>query len=114
VPEVPGQTLRADVLEHADRGDRVVRAVVDVPLVLEPDGDAIGHAGFGHTFLRELGLPRRERHAHHARAVVGGRVDGQRPPPAPHVQHPLAGLEPQLAADQLVLVRLGVLERRVG
>ena len=36
-----GRFLRPDVLEHADRADLVVRAVVDVAVVLQPDLHAV-------------------------------------------------------------------------
>ena len=44
-------------------------------------------------------------------AVVLGRVEHHAAPPAPDVEQPHPGLEAELAADELVLVRLRVLER---
>jgi hypothetical protein len=46
----------ADVLDHADAGDRVIRPVVELTVVGEADLDAVGDAGLGHPPARELGL----------------------------------------------------------
>ena len=45
--------------------------------------------------------------------MLGG-PDGETPPPAADVEQGLAGLEPQLAAHQVQLVRLGLLQLAVG
>ena len=44
-PEVLVELRRADVLEHADRADRVERTVVDVAVVLDADLDEVGEPG---------------------------------------------------------------------
>src|SRR6266542_1113710 len=63
---------------------------------------------------RPLGLGPRERDAVGAHAVVLGGPHREAPPPAPDVEQALAGLEPELAADQIELVLLGLLELAVG
>jgi hypothetical protein len=40
--DVHPELRQPDVLEHPDRGDRVERAVVDLPVVLESDRHPIG------------------------------------------------------------------------
>ena len=61
--EVHGELRQADVLEHADRADRVVGPVVDVAVVLVPDLDLVGQPGLGDPLLGQLGLALRERDA---------------------------------------------------
>ena len=86
---------------------------VDVAVVLQADLDAVGSPAsatrFGH-----VGLRARERDADGLHAVVLGRVHHHAAPAAAHVEQPHAGLEAQLAADQLVLVGLRLLERADG
>jgi len=111
--EVRAELRQADVLEHADRGHRVVRAVTHVAVVLESDLHAVRETGLRDRLLGPLGLSPRDRHAHRVDAVVGRRVHRHPTPPAPDVEqaHPLA--KPQLAADQLVLGLLRLFQRRV-
>ena len=104
-----------DVLDHADRGDLVeagvrgqvtIVAVLDRAAPLEPfPADALG---------RVVGLRLRQGHAVGAHAVVLRRPDRQAAPAAPDVEQGLAGLELELAADQIELVPLGLLELAVG
>ena len=70
------------MFEHADRGDRVERAVEDVPVVLEADLHPVGQAGVGHRLLGPLDLAAGERDPDDRRAVAPGRV--QAIPPHPH------------------------------
>ena len=62
----------------------------------------------------QVGLAGRQRDADGADAVVLGRVQHHAAPAAADVEQPHARLEPELAADELVLGRLRVLERVVG
>ena len=101
--EVRLELGEADVLEHPDRADRVVRAVVDVAVVLQPDLDRSGEPGLGDPLLRELGLAPRDRDADGAHAVVARRVHDHPAPTAADVEQAHARLERELAADQLVL-----------
>ena len=54
--EVLVEPAQADVLEHADRADRVERPVVDVAVVLHADLDEVGEARLGDPLRREVGL----------------------------------------------------------
>ena len=109
--EVAGELGESDVLEHADRADGVVRTVVDVAEVGVAHLDPVAQPALGDALARELGLGFGERHAHRVDAVVLGRVEHHAAPPAPDVEEPHPWLEVELAADELVLVRLRVLER---
>ena len=64
--------------------------------------------------LGPLGLLERERHAQRAYAVLAGGVAHHRAPAAADVEQPLAGLQRELAGDQVELRRLRLLQRRVG
>lgn len=98
------------MLGHADRGDRVVRAVADVPVVLDPDLDPVGQALLGDAFAGVGGLFLGEGDAGDLRPVRTGGVDGHGTPAAADVQEPVALLQAELAADQVELVALGVLQ----
>ena len=104
----------ADVLVHADAGDPLERPVVELAVVLHADLDPVAQARLPHPFARERGLRVGERDADAAHAVVARRVDQQRAPAAADVQQPLAGLQPQLRADELELALLRGLERLAG
>ena len=109
--EVGVELRQADVLEHADRADGVVRTVVHVAEVGEAHLDAVAQAALGGPLAGQLGLRTRERDADGVHAVVLGRVQQHAAPPTADVEEAHAGLEVELAADELVLVRLGVLQR---
>ncbi len=102
---------RPDVLEHADRADGVVRTVVDVAEVGVTHLDAIAEPAFGDTLAREVGLRLRQRDAHRLHAVVLGRVQQHPAPTAADVEQAHPRFQCELAADELVLVGLRVLER---
>ena len=70
VAKYSSSSRRADVLEHADRADRVERAVVHVAVVLHADLDAVVEPGVVHRAPRPLGLALRERDADRVHAVV--------------------------------------------
>ena len=102
------------VLEHPDGADRVEGAVVEVPVVLDPEVHEAAHPcrlrpGRCHG---PLGL--RQRDADHLAAVGARSVDGHRTPPAAHVEEAHALGELELAGDQVQLAQLGDLERLVG
>src|SRR5262249_31374917 len=59
--EVARELSQPDVLEHADGADGVVRAVVDVSVVLVANLDLAGQPGFGGALLGQLRLPLRQR-----------------------------------------------------
>ena len=101
----------ADVLDHADRGDRVERLAAHVAVVGDADVDAVGHARLLRPLPRAGGLRLGERDAGDVDAVRLRGVDGERAPAAADVEHAVALLEAELGADELVLGRLGLLER---
>ena len=103
----------ADVFEHADRADRVVRAVVDVAVVLQPDLDPIAEPGVGDALAGELVLLARDRDADRVHAVVAGRVQRHAAPTAADVEQPFAFAKVELATDQVVLRPLRPIERIV-
>ena len=105
---VLGVVVLADVLAHLDRRHRVVRLVRDLPVVLQPDLDAVLEAERRHPGQPVRPLLRRERDPGGPHAVVLRRVHEERRPPAADVQQPHAGPERELAADQVELVALGV------
>ena len=90
--EVRLELRQPDVLEHADRADRVERPVVDVAVVLQPHFDAVGDTRFRDALLREFGLALRHRDAHGVHAVFAGRVQQHATPTATDVEEPHAGL----------------------
>ena len=55
-PEVAVQLRQPDVLEHADRADGVVRAVIDVAEIGVANLDAVAEPALRGAFARELGL----------------------------------------------------------
>ena len=108
--------LLADVLAHLDRGDRVERSVGDVAVVLQPDLDPVREA--------PLGDPLRRRTPSAPSAIVTPTTcDAVRPAAAYSDSEPQpqpmsrcrwpgsAWSQAELAADQVELVALGVLER---
>ncbi len=110
--EVPAQLLgAADMLGHTHRADGVEGSVDDVSIVLDPDLDLIAQTGVGDTLARPVGLFRRDRHTHRLHAVVLGCVQDHRTPSAADVEVPHPRAERQLAADEIVFVLLGDLER---
>jgi hypothetical protein len=103
--------LRADVLDHADAGHLVELLARQVAVVEHADVDEVGDAGLRRPGARALGLRRGQRDPGDAGAVALGGVHREGAPAAAHVQQPVAGLEVQLAADQVPLGLLGLLQR---
>ena len=98
------------MLEHSDRADGVERPIVHVAVVLHADLDAVLEPGFANRASGPIGLALREGDADGVHAVVLRRVHDHAAPSAADVEQPHAGLEPELAADQLVLRRLRVFQ----
>ncbi len=105
--------LEADVLQHADRHERVERAR-DVPVVVLDELDAIGEPLARRALPRVGDLVRREIERLHPHAVMPRHVQRERAPSAAGLDDALARPEADLAADQIHLRDLGRLERRVG
>ena len=104
----------ADVLGHPDGRDRIERLAGELPVVLQPDLDAIRDTRLGHSEPGELCLLLADGHTDDASAVVRGRVDRHGPPPAADIEQTRAGVlvQSELAAHQLVLRRLRLLQCR--
>ncbi len=100
----------ADVLDHADAGDRIEAFLAQVAVIHHPELDPVVHSGLARQLLRQLRLRLRERDAPDRGAVLARGVDRQASPAAADVEHALAGLQLELAADQLQLGALGVLQ----
>ena len=105
--------LGADVFGHTDGGDRVVRPVVDVAVVLDADLDPVGEPLLGDPLAGVGGLLLGERDADDADAVLAGGVDRHGAPAAADVEQPLPGPQAELAADEVELVALGALQGAV-
>ena len=115
--EVLVELAVADVLGHADRRDRVELLAGELAIVLQPDLDPIGHTRLGDALaVRSSAWARLMVMPTTCASWCERGVDGHRAPAAADVEQPCTGLlvQPQLAADQLVLGRLGLVERGVG
>ena len=104
--------LPADVLDHADAGDRVEAGLGQLAVVGDADLDPVGDAGCRGPLPRQPGLRLGEGDPEHADAVARGGVDREAAPAAADVEHPLALAQTELRADQLELCLLRLLERR--
>src|SRR4051812_4615119 len=104
--------LLADVLDHADAGDRVEPLTADLTVVLDANVDLVGNAGFGGTLTRDPGLWLRQRDAGDVDVVLLRRVDDPAAPAAAYVEYALPRLQIELRADQVELRALGLLECR--
>ncbi len=100
----------ADVLVHADAGNLVVGAV-ERQVVGERHGHPVGQAEPPDLGLAIVVLRLRQGHAMGGDAVVLGGVAQQRAPAAADVEEQLPRLQPQLAADDVELVPLRLLQR---
>ena len=115
VGEEAGQELLADLLEHADARHLVeALGLVELAIVADLRTRTPGEPGRGDALVRQLGLRPAERDAHGLDAVPLGGVDEQPAPAAPDVEQPLAGTQPQLAADEVELPLLRRVEVLVG
>lgn len=86
---VIGQLGGADVLDHADRADRVERAIQDVAVVLDAEGDPVAQPGpaGGCSGVRHLRFGQGD--PDHVNAVPRRGVQGHPAPPAAQVRAPL-------------------------
>ena len=111
--EVRRVVLHADVLGQPDRGDRVEAGLLDVAVVHEPHLGEVVEPLLLDRLLRPRRLLARQRDAERLDAVLPRGVPDHAAPAAADVEQPLAGLEVELAGDQVVLLGLRLLERRV-
>ena len=109
--EIGAEILRADVLGEPDRGDGVEPGLVDVAVVEETHLGAILQPTLGDGLLRPRGLRGRQRHAQRLDPVVLGGMHDHPAPPGADIEQAVARLEGQLAADQLELLGLRLLQR---
>ena len=102
----------ADVLDHADAGDRVVGLGGQLPVIHDPDLDAVGHARLLGAPARELRLRLRQRDAGDRHPVLAGDVDREAAPAAADVEHAFPRAELELRGRELELGPLRRLEAR--
>ena len=106
----------ADRLDHLDGGQPVEAAPEagdERPVVLVQDRHPVREPRLGDRAGSVPELLLRDRRGHHAAAVVPGRVDRERPPAGADLDQPAARAEVQLAADEVQLGALRLLERGV-
>ncbi len=101
------------MLEHTDRHDAVVATVL-VPVVLEPEADALGESGLVGAAVRVAMLLRRERHAGDVHFGRGCEMERKAAPARSDVEHALARSQQELGRDMPHLPLLGLLQRVVG
>ncbi len=106
--------VRSDVFGHPDGGNGVIGAVLDVPVVLDPQLDEVGQALFRDPLAAVRGLLPGERDAGDLDAVLAGGVQRHGAPAAADVQQAVSGLQGEFAADQVELVALGLLQGGAG
>ena len=104
--------LVADVLAHLDRRGGVVRAVVEVAVVLQAEVDPVGDAVVGGALAGEVELLARQRDAGDVHAVARAAAWMlSDPQPQPTSSRRMPGASAELAADEVELGALGVGER---
>ena len=113
-PEVRRVAVDPDVLGQPDRAHGVEGGLLHVAVVEVPHLGEMVEPLFLDLLLRPLGLLPREGHAECADAVLLGGVPDHPAPAAADVEESLAGLEVQLACDQVVLGELRLLEGLVA
>src|SRR3954447_18940005 len=101
----------ADVLDHADAGDRVELLAADLAVVLHSDVDLVADAGLFSMFARSSRLRLRQGDAGDVDVVLLGRVHDPAAPATADVENALPGLEIELGADQVQLRPLGLFQR---
>ena len=112
-PEVRRVVLDADVLGQPDRADRVEAHLAHVAVVAVPHLRGTAEPLLGDGLAGPRGLLLRERDTERGDAVVLDGVPHHAAPAAADVQQAHARPEVQLAADQVVLGRLRLLEAGV-
>ena len=111
--EVRRVVAHADVLGQADRADRVEAGLEHVAVVEVPHLGEVVEPLAVDRLLGPRRLLARQGHAERLDAVLPGGVADHAAPAAADVEQPLPGLEVELAGDQVVLLGLRLLERRV-
>ena len=114
LPKKPREVAHAHMLGHFEAGDFVIaaRGHGDVAVVHAQDaGLRVGDAGLAQAGVAPGGLVAPEGDAGDVRAVVGGRVLGERAPAAADVEHALAAAESDLLAHDAEFIVLQLLER---
>lgn len=106
--QIHGQLL-PDVLEHADRGDLVVRAL-QISIMPKLDRDAVLKAARTDELLRECQLLAAKSAAMRNYAVVFRSPEDQTAPARPDIKESLPGFELQRAADSVKLFGLRIIE----
>ena len=101
----------ADVLDHADRRDRVVALAVQVAVVGDAHLDLVAQPGFGDPPAGQFGLGWTQCDADGLHAVFSRGVDHERAPAAADVEHALALFQLELLADEVELRELRLLKR---
>ena len=103
-PEVGRQVGPPDMLEHADRGDRVeLPQAAQIAVVEDPCIDERADAGRPGTGVGLVGLALAQRDADGRRPVALGREAEERAPAAADVQQVRVRTQAQLAGDQVQL-----------
>ena len=108
-----GQLGHPDVLGEADRADGVEAGLRHVAVVVEADVDLVGQAASATAFCAPLGLLARQGHRDDVHAVVLGGVHRHAAPAAADVEQAHAWLKGELAADEVELLVLRLLQRRL-
>ncbi len=103
----------ADMLEHADRDDPVVAALL-LAVILEMEAHAVGKPGGGGPLGRELVLFDREGEAGDVGAGLAGEIKGEAAPARADIEHLHARLQQQLGGEMPLLVELRRLQIVAG
>src|SRR5215472_768978 len=105
--EIERQVGDADMLVHTDRDDLVEdRFAGDIAIILAAHLHSAGQPGVSDSPSGFIDLRLAEGDADGGDAVVRRRPADQPTPAAANVEQPIAGLEPQLAADMIKLLLL--------
>ena len=110
--EVPVEVANADVLEHADARDLVVLHVFrELEIIAELDAYAILQSTRCDLGRDEIVLILRQRDPGGLHTVILRCPENEPAPATPDVQKCLARLQAQLAADEIELLRLRLVQR---
>ena len=111
-PEVAWEIMLADMFEHADAGDLVVRGISrQIGVVEQLHSYAPVQAQLGNLGVDIVVLILRERDAGRVDAVVLCGPEDQSAPTASDIEEFFARLQAELAADEIELLRLSLVER---
>ena len=102
------------MLDHADAGDRVERVLAQVAIVEITQLDLVGEPGSGDALATQLDLGGGDGDAQDVDAILARRMNREAAPSAADVEDPHARLQIELAADEVELGGLGLLERLVA